>query len=126
MVDVDVTGQCETLYKVSPPFESDIFTIERTKSSDSCKRMPTSAITSLPTPLQRLPLIYADQKCTQKIVAGIVTHVRCNETLLMRPVSGTEGGATTAISTELTLVASTAGVQSAGIFKFFFCLLCWD
>ena len=112
--EIDITGECKTNYEIVGHPDDDTTTITRTKSSESCRRLPISSYTTLPIALQRMPLLTVDQRCTQKIVGGIMQDVKCDESLVLRPVSGSDGGATTAIETILALAEIKIGVQSAG------------
>ena len=89
-------------------------TIKRIKSSELCKRHPVSAHTTLPLALQRMPILSSNQQCSQTIIAGIMEQVKCQETLILTPLSANEGGATTTDETSLVHVGTSSGVTSAG------------
>ena len=91
-----------------------MITVERTKSFDTCSRIAMSSHTSLPAPLQKLPLVSSKETCSQKIEAGIMKQVDCNQHLLLRPITGA-GGVVTTVKTSLILTGSSYGVSVPGM-----------
>ena len=121
---MDITGECETEYKVSSIPDGDTVIIERSKSSDSCQHIAVGSHSTLPPPLQKL-LLSSKETCTQQIKAGIIDEITCNQFIkfresrsatidtLLAPIAAADG-AITKISTTLTLVSSTYGASISG------------
>jgi len=109
--EVDVTGDCDTAYTIESA-TADTTVIKKSKPSSKCSRTPTVVQSTLPEAVHKLPIISADQDCTQTITEGIIVKVECQETLAMRPLATNEDVATTVISTKLTLRGKTSGIKS--------------
>jgi len=107
--EVDIIGECDAEYKSVR--DGDLVTIERTKSFETCKHLAMSSHTTIPSALQRMPMLTSRETCTQDIEAGIMKEVNCHQNLLLKPIAGADGVATT-ISSKLTLVSSTYGVST--------------
>ena len=94
-------GECNADYKIQIQGAESV-KIERSKSLSKCGKIAMTGHTSLPGPLQRLPIISSEQSCLQKITAGVMEEVTCEESIVLAPAGANEG-TTTRISTKLKL-----------------------
>lgn len=104
--------------------DGDTAVVERSKSSDSCSHIALGSHSTLPSPLQRL-LLSSKESCVQKIKAGIINEVTCNQFIkfrdsnsaaidtLLAPIAAADG-AITKVSTSLMFVSSTYGASVSG------------
>jgi len=101
--------------------DGDTVVVDRTKSSDSCNHIAIGSHSTLPSPLQRL-LLSSKETCVQKITAGIIDEVTCNQFIkfretnsatvdtLLAPIAAADE-AITKVTTSLIFVSSTYGAS---------------
>ncbi|XP_074643894.1 uncharacterized protein LOC141900764 [Tubulanus polymorphus] len=115
--EVDVTGQCDTEYKVAKKGWRS-FTVTKSKDMQTCtdRHGYRTALQSthyrVPTKIQSLPITKGSHKCTQTYhSSGRMLKAECVESHVFRPFSKESSGAVTDARHSLEFIRESVGVS---------------